>query len=220
MVVRHRSLAVIAASVVITACDAPTVPVETFAYDPRLPGGLIYHWPIGATISVFVDPAGAPPDADLRAAVLDAFAAWEGVVYYRDFQFRLVDDPADAQVIFHHRDAPFLVDVSACAYPGSGAGGITFFCPSEDGRELDVLPLLSGGPGRVKMDVRLDRTRVASAEQFRALVIHEMGHVVGIGAHSPDPNDLLYFNIGPSVPSERDARTLRWVLRQPADIQP
>lgn len=210
----------VAASLALAGCDAPTVPEDTFAYDPRLGGQLVYHWPIGATISVFVDPAGAPADADLRAAVLDAFDAWEAVVYYRDFTFRLVEDPAEAQVIFHHRDAPFLVDVSACAYPGSGAGGVTFFCPTEDGREFDVLPLLTGGPGKVKMDVRLDRTRVSSAEQFRALVIHEMGHVVGIGAHSPDPNDLLYFNIGPSAPSERDARTLRWVLRQPVDIRP
>ena len=209
----------VTASLARAGCAAPPVPEDSFAYDPRLGGQLVYHWPIGATISVFVDPAGAPADVDLRAAVLEAFDAWEAVVYYRDFTFRLVEDPAEAQVIFHHSDAPFLVDVSACAYPGSGAGGVTFFCPTEDGREFDVLPLLTGGPGNVKMDVRLDRTRVSSAEQFRALVIHEMGHVVGIGAHSPDPNDLLYFNIGPSAPSERDARTLRWVLRQPVDIR-
>ena len=205
----------------VSACDAPTVASEGFAYDPRLPGGQLYHWPIGAAISVFVDETNAPADADLRSAVLAAFEQWESVPRYRDFELRLVDDPATADVIIHHRDAPVLVETSACTYPEAGAGGVTFFCPTEAGDALERLPLLSGGPGRVTMDVRVDRSRVMSYPAFAALVSHEIGHVLGIGSHSPDAQDLMYGGvIQVTAPSERDAQTLRWVLRQRPTLRP
>jgi predicted Zn-dependent protease len=67
----------------------------------------------------------------------------------------------------------------------------------------------------VKVDVRVDRGRVDSEHAFRALVAHELGHVVGIGAHSDDPADLMFGAPSVLAPSARDARTLRYVLHQP-----
>ena len=221
MVVRHRWLAPLGLALGIASCDAPTVPEETFAYDPRLPGGLVLHWPGGATISVFADPTGWPASIDYRAAIREAFAQWDDVAYYRDYSLRLVDDPARADVIVHHYEAPLLVDVSECLYPGGGASGMTFSCPSESLDSLQVLPLLAGGPGRVKMDVRVGAPAIVTQEGFQPYVTHEIGHVLGIGAHSGNPADLLYVgNLAASAPTERDARTLRWVLRQPVDVRP
>lgn len=214
-------LGALTALVVLAACDAPTVPDEGFAYDPRLPGGLLYHWPIGATISVYVDETNAPADADLRSAVLAGFKQWQSVPRYRDFELRVVNDPAKANVIIHHRDAPFLVETSACMYPDFGGDGVTFFCPTEAGGELERLPLLTGGPGRVTMDVRVDRSRVETYTAFAALVSHEIGHVLGIGSHSPNADDLMHGGvIRATAPSERDAQTLRWVLRQRPTLRP
>jgi predicted Zn-dependent protease len=205
----------------LVSCDAPTIPEETFAYDPRLPGGFVYHWPTGSTISIFVDPEAWPTDVDPGATVLEAFRQWEEVSFYRDFNLRLVSNAAEADVIVHHEGAPFLVDVSECAYPDASASGVTFFCPSESLDSLQVLPLLAGGPGRVKMDVRISSPRLSTQQTFQNYVSHEIGHVLGIGAHSNDPADLMYVgSLTVSAPTERDARTLRWVLRQPVDVRP
>lgn len=221
MVVRHRWLAILAASVVVASCDSPTVPEQGFAFDPRLPGGLVYHWPVGATIAVYVDAAGWPAGLDPEAAVLAAFRQWEEVAHYRDFTLRIADSPADADVIVHHYQAPFLVDVSECSYPDAGGSGVTFFCPNEALDALEVLPLLSGGPGMVKMDVRVGLPGVITLESIQPYVTHEIGHVLGIGAHSTNPADLMFAGeLTVSKPTERDARTLRWVLRQPVDVRP
>lgn len=219
MVVRRPRLAVLAAALVVVACDAPTIPEETFAYDPRLPGGLVYHWPIGAAISVYLDPAGWG-QLQPRPAMLAAFEQWEEVVHYRDFDLRLADSPSNADVIVHSSEAPFLVDVSACIYPGGGGTGVTFFCPTEAGDEVEVLPLLSGASGRVKMDVAISAPPGPGTETLQAYFAHELGHVLGIGGHSDDPDDLLHASIAVTAPSEGDARTLRWVLRQPATLRP
>ena len=221
MVVRYRKVAALALALGLVSCDAPTIPEETYAYDPRLPGGFIFHWPIGSTISVFADPAGWPENIDHLAAVRDAFASWEEVIYYRDYALRVVHDPANADVIIHHRDAPFLVDLRECSYPDASASGVTFFCPSPSFDSLQVLPLLSGAPGRVKMDVSVGDPMHVSQGNVQALVAHELGHVLGIGAHSPESRDLMFAgDLRRSTPSERDAWTLRWVLRQPPDIRP
>ena len=221
MVVRHRTLLCLAAATLV-ACDAPTVPEATFAYDPRLPGGLVYHWPAGSTISVFVDPVGWNQGFDPRASVLEAFRQWEEVALYRDFNLRVVDEPAEADVIVHHHEAPFLVDVSECTYTGGSGEALTFFCPNEARDALVVLPLLSGGPGKVKMDVRVaPMARYLPLDGMHRYVVHEIGHVLGIGSHSQDPSDVMYGGgVEVTKPSDRDARTLRWVLRQPVDVRP
>ena len=231
MIVRHRreaarggrSIAVgtLALALMLVSCDAPTIPEQTFAYDPRLPGGLVYHWPIGSTISVFSDPVAWPGTIDHEMLVRNAFTHWQEVTHYRDYTLRLVDDPRDADVIIHHYDAPFRVIRSECAYPDAGASGLTFFCPSESFDSLQVLPLLFGGPGRVKMDVRVGSSTFVTQNDFQPYVTHEIGHVLGIGSHSGDDRDLMFVGaLRVSAPSERDARTLRWVLRQPVDIRP
>ena len=221
MFVRHGWLAAPILAFGLASCDAPTIPEETFAYDPRLPGGLVLHWPTGSTISVFSDPTGWPSSIDHRAAIREAFAQWNAVTYYRDYSLRLVDDPARADVIVHHYEAPLLVDVSECIYPGVGASGMTFSCPDESLDSLQVLPLLVGGPGRVKMDVRIGEPAIVTQAGFQPYITHEIGHVLGIGSHSGNPADLLYVgDLTATAPTERDARSLRWLLRQPVDVRP
>src|SRR5215208_6389252 len=127
------TLAALAAVAGLAACDAPTADERPPGYDPtQLTGGLVYRWPLGRTVAIYADPT----------------AAWESVVFYREFELRLVDDPRAADVIVHHRQAPRLVDVMDCEPPGVG-GGKTVFCNEEP--EAPVLPLLDGGGGRVKV---------------------------------------------------------------------
>lgn len=59
---------------------------------------------------------------------------------------------------------------------------------------------------------------VADLHDLYATVLHEMGHGLGLGGHSPDPNDIMF----PSVVSraqeglsERDRATLRALYERP-----
>jgi hypothetical protein len=220
----------IAAALAAAACDAPTVPergpVPSYDVwlDTSLAGGgtdsILYHWPSGHVLSLYVDPTNAPQDSDLAALVTAGMRQWVDATFYRDVRFRLTSDPADADVIVHHASAPFLVDFAGCTYP-LPQPGTTFFCAAASGDSMQTFPLLAGGGGRVKMDVRVNRAAVPTDERFQALVTHELGHVLGLGGHSADPDDLLWGGlIVASRPTNRDRAALRWVLRQPVELRP
>lgn len=211
-----RSLAFGAAAVVaLSACDSPFVGPENVAYSPSPPPTtLTYHWPLGKTLAIYVDPTDVPEGTDLEAHVRHAMHVWKSVIYYREFDFRLSANPSDADVIVHYGTAPLLVSTLDC--DRLPATGVTFFC--NEGREVLVLPLLSGAPGRVKVDVSVRHPFSGTEESLRAIVAHELGHVVGIGGHSNDPADLMYGAPSVLAASERDARTLRTVLHLPSEL--
>src|SRR5919199_4829861 len=100
----RRGGALCAAVIACASCDSPTVPADDPSYDPRfrgVSGDLVYHWPLGRTIAVYVDERGTPAGLDLAAAVLDGRTVWRAVVFYREFDLRLVADPRAADVIVH-----------------------------------------------------------------------------------------------------------------------
>jgi predicted Zn-dependent protease len=210
-----RTLRAALVALAVAACDSPVVGPENVAYNPSPPPeSLTYHWPLGKTLSIYVDPTGVPAGADLAATVRHASMVWASVIYYREFDFRFSANPSDADVIVHYGTAPLLVDTLDCNRQAET--GVTFFC--NDGNVIQVLPLLSGAPGRVKMDVSVSHPPAGGAEAFRAIVAHEFGHVVGIGGHSPDAQDLMFGAPAVTAPTERDARTLRTVLHLPSAL--
>ena len=108
MAVERRTclFATVALCASLAGCDAPTTPRESFAYDPtQLTGGKLYHWALGKTIAVFVDPIGQSASEELTGAVGAGAEAWESGVYYREFRLRIVDAPGDADVIVHSAPA-------------------------------------------------------------------------------------------------------------------
>ena len=223
----ERRAVVAGALLLLAACDAPSTRPAAAAYDPTAStGGLVYHWTPGRTIAIHVDATAQPAGFDLVATVRRATALWSDVALFGEYAFRLTSDPRDADVVVHYEDAPRIVDVMDCAPPGSG-DGLTVFCADQP--EAAVLPLLAGGGGRVKVDVYLDPLGVEQAildlagmtaqEYFVVLTAHELGHVLGIGAHSPDADDIMRGVPLVRAPSAADAATLRWVIGQDADIR-
>ena len=220
----RKRLLVGALLAVAAGCDAPTVPAENPAYEPRVYNAALdemqlYHWPLGRTIRVYIDPAEG--GTELAAHVRAGAEAWKDVVYYRELAVALVNDAHNADVIVHTQLAPYLVQFpEGCGTPSTIAGGVTFFCSEVGGERLTVLPLVVDGGGVVKMNMTIDPDDAPTPSEMRALITHELGHVFGIGGHSADPADVMFAGPTVTLPSARDASTLRYVLHQPADLHP
>ena len=206
---------VLAGLVMLSACtDASAPRVDPPAYDPtQLSGGLVYRWPTGTTIAVFVDPTAVGAGVDLAGATSAGMAAWKAALGGNEFAFRTAATAADADVIVHVSAASRLVGLAGCAEPPTFAGGVTFLCPAGD--SALTLPLVDGpGTGRVKVDIAINPAASNAINTLRALVTHELGHAVGIGGHSPDALDVMFAQPSVSLPSSRDISTLRWLVRQ------
>jgi predicted Zn-dependent protease len=205
----------IATAAIAGACDTPTMRGDDPAYDPVALTGFYYHWAPGHEISIFVDETAATPGTDLLQAVKDAIAAWKDVTRLGELRFRITADFRDADVIFRYRAAPRIVDPQ-CPLFETG-GGQTFFCVDEN---LQLFPFVNrdGSVSTVKMDVSIFPGELDTLSFFPALVAHEMGHVVGIGAHSPTPTDLMYGRPRRFTPAPADEATLRFILGHKPDV--
>jgi predicted Zn-dependent protease len=212
----RRRVAVLAvgAALVGAAChDASAPPVAEPAYDPTsLSGGIVYRWPTGTTIAVYVDPTAVPAGVDLAGATAAGMSAWKSALGGSAFAFRTAATAADADIIVHVNAAPRLVGLAGCAAPPTFAGGVTFFCPARD--SALTLPLVGSNAGRVKLDISVNPAATNAVNTLRALVTHELGHAVGIGGHSPDAGDVMHGAPSVHTPSSRDIATLQWLVRQ------
>lgn len=200
------------------ACDAPTVAGEAPAYDPTtLTAGRVYHWPLGRTIAVHVHASDAGDAAALRAQVVAAGAAWTSALKYAELRVRLVERPEEADVVVGLGAAAHPVALDACGGLGIAAG-FTLLCPAT-GDSARTLPLRSGAPSRVKIAVVVDPAATPTVALRAAVVAHELGHVLGVGGHSDDAEDLMYVDPRVPAPSARDERTLRYVLHRPSALR-
>lgn len=200
------------------ACDSPVMNAPPPGYDPTVNTTFIYNWRPGSEIRIFVDRNQEPDNADLDAAVRAAIKVWEPVGRLGEIRMRVVSQYRDADVVFHHSRAPRIVE-GDCLPPVLGSGGLTAFCTDDAQTRYVPLPFADGTPGAAKMVVSINVFALDTAEFFGALVAHEMGHVLGIGAHSPDPADLMYGRPRKFAPTAADATTLRYVLSRRPQVR-
>lgn len=204
-----------------SACDSPVMVADDRGYS--LVGGIpfSYHWAPGHEIAIFVDQRGEPAGVDLEAAVRRGIAAWEAVGLLGEVQLTVVTNVGEADVIVHHPDAPSLItiDTEVCDPPVDIGGGRTYACVVDNGVNgliPQILQLNDGSGGHVKMDVRVNLGAISEPQFFDAIVAHELGHVLGIGLHSANNQDLMFGTPRVFVPSNDDAAALRHVLSRPA----
>lgn len=207
-----------------TGCDSATIPALPAPYDFRL---AVYgtdgrarlrtfHWDRGAVVPVYV--VDEPPDAgDLRRALERAARAWRSAAVFGEVRLRETTDLGEARAVLRWHDAAGVLSTPmTCVGPVTGAAS-TLGCLNDPRDALRMWPRRDGEPSRVIYRVVIRRTD--DQELLDRLVIHEMGHVLGILSHSPDPSDIMWAGPDlPPAPTARDRSTLRSLYMTPVDL--
>ncbi len=208
------------ACVLAAACGAPLATRPEAAYDPTaLTGGLLYRWGSGTTVRVWVVPPPTAGSVDLALAVRLAISRWNSVRQFNEFTLTAAAHIGEAHIVVYDRESATPVSPGSCQFDPHGAAGYTYFCPGSGApQRAERLRPSTGDADGVSVVVRVDRGRVSSQNAYNAIVGHEFGHALGIGAHSDVPGDLMFGLPSVETPSIRDRATLRFVLGQPPNI--
>ncbi len=214
----RRILGNLGLAVLSVGCEIPSVDAVAPPYDPTsLTGGMLYHWPLGTSLAIYVVPATGPGAAALDEAVRTAAEGWSRALGYRELRLRIVQVRDAADIVIHDATAPIPVDTAGCGRPGwTEAAGRTLFCPAGD--TARTLGFITGPAGQVKVAVTIDVAATANTSELQSVVAHELGHAIGIGGHSDDADDVMFAVPRAVAPSLRDERTLRYVLHRPPDL--
>ncbi len=202
------------------ACDTPSATRPDEAFNPTtLTGGVLYRWTSGTTIRVWVvNPSSAGFPIDLGLATRQAMHRWNQVAAFGEFTLKSATRIDEANIIVFDGVAPLPVSEGSCVFNPRGSTGYVYFCPGSAVAgavpRAELLWLTQGGPGVTTVIIRLDRGRASSQSAYNAIVAHEFGHALGIGAHSDVPSDVMFGLPTTEIPSERDRATLRWLLGQ------
>lgn len=196
---------------VLAACSDPTIPVRSaaYAFDDVLTGD-VFHWPTTPPqrdTKLWVDPRGALPR--LAQQGLDQ---WEAQFLYGEFRGIIVADSLDADVLLKWGGAvPPDVPPDTGA-PVNACTGSTLIT-TDSTNTLDDY---------IRAEVNLSGS--FTPEQVAACVVrvtnHELGHVLGILRHSPNPADLMYPSPGVAAPSDGDRRTVEVLYHTAPTIRP
>jgi len=201
-------------SVLAAACE-PTAPLRDCigcAYDfadTIPPDTLVFHWPAAALpVRFYADPRGAMPTlASLGVA------SWEAQFLYGEFRGTLVSDSNQADVIVRWRS---VVPPDVPPDPGTPVSAC-------DGETVYPSWAIGSAPGRavrVTLGVLSGYTDAQVAACLQRLVVHELGHAVGLLKHSPNSLDMMYQNPMVAAPSSRDRNTAELLYHTNATVVP
>jgi hypothetical protein len=228
--VRARAL-VLLLPVLVAACDAPTIPPRTEVYRYAAEGGLVFRWPAGATVRLFVAGEGDLP-RQLQRWTDAAADMWNASVLYDDFRLTRTGRLHEADVVLRWSQTPLPVSVpdgAVCTPPGGQAD--TMFCfeaprpeasPDAPPARLVTLPIRDAAPGaegRVRAVITVLTWESADTLHARRLVAHEVGHAVGIWNHSPAAADLMFGGIlSADALTRADRATVQILYRTPPNV--
>lgn len=198
------------------ACDTPTTAPSGFAYDPTgLTGGQLYRWDTGRRVNVYVVP-GSAGSAQITAAVDAAMPRWNAVPRGETVTLQRTTVAAQANIVVYDNVSPLpVLTPDDCPFSTLSALGYTYFC-ARAGRAVP-LPFATGG-GTATVVIRLDLSRTTATSPLDAVVMHELGHAIGIGGHSQSDTDVMFALPRTTTVSGRDTQTLRYLLAQAANV--
>jgi hypothetical protein len=159
---------------------------------------LSFHWPL-SRLPVRV---WAQDSLNLVADVEQGIAQWEAAFLYGEFDAVVVSDSATADVVVRV-GSPVKGGFSIIHLEGALApeceGGTDFELPA--GSSQLTLPI------RVFVRPRFDPAAPGVAGCMALTTTHELGHAIGIFAHSPNTTDIMFGDPTVSSLSSRDRAT-------------
>lgn len=146
-------------------------------------------------------PASLFPDPEaIEASVRDGILDWSDVAGPGIPSFRFVETEGDADIRIRWAERPSgNWYVAYCAY------------------QIDALQRRFGVE-HVLVTGRWRDGHLADMHDVYAVVLHEMGHALGLIGHSPEPGDIMYASAtitSSTALSERDRATLRALYAKP-----
>ena len=143
-------------------------------------------------------------------------------VLFGEYRLARAARPSEAHAVLAWSDVALPVVTGSCPPLLTGRAVTTFCADAGDPGRMATFPLLDDEvPSPVRMVVLVRASEAGDAERVRRLVAHELGHVIGIGAHSADPLDLMFGGtLETAVPSAADRATVRRLYRTDPDLRP
>ncbi|MBR9990208.1 MAG: matrixin family metalloprotease [Gemmatimonadetes bacterium] len=219
-----RRFVPVLAAAIFTACEGPVIPPESIGdiYDFRLvtTPPEVLRWPSGTRVRVYAEDAAGARAGQLSGSLATGVVVWNRHALYGEYELVPVASVNDADVLLRWSDEPSPVDMSEC--PPVVSIAVTTFCRADaDRTRLKVFPLLAGGGGGVRFVITILGTQSGSGETVERLVIHELGHALGIGRHSPHPQDLMAEGVPTRATlSQRDISTVQVLYHTRPHITP
>jgi predicted Zn-dependent protease len=159
---------------------------------------LSFHWP-QSRVPVRI---WAEDTLNFSVNVQHGIDQWEAAFLYREFRAVMVTDSSVADVIVTSGIAPkggFSV-TRLESFLAPQCQGATDILLAPSGRE--IVP-----PIRVYVDPRFDPSSPGVDTCMALTTTHELGHSLGIFAHSPNPEDIMFGDPSVTTLSARDRAT-------------
>lgn len=153
-----------------------------------------WQMPIPVFLALY-DPTQTP----FVAEVYKDFDTWTKASQGR-LQFREVGYPEEARIVINLRQGPLMDANSSIGHASFNSQTLNTEDPMKNLRVSIVV-----NTGEPDSDITLENRR----EQVRKLVLHELGHAIGIWGHSKDPGDIMYTHPIVSELSSRDVNTVQ-----------
>ena len=168
------------------------------ATGPGTADTLSFHWPRSRLpVKIWTQDT-----LDLRSHVQSGVDRWKSAFLYQEFDAVSVSDSNVADVIvslgFAVKGGFSVVRLRSSLAPEC-EGGTDFELP-EGSREIQV-------PVRVFVRNRFDPSSPGVAECLALTATHELGHAIGIFAHSPVDTDIMFIDPTVAALSPRDRAT-------------
>lgn len=204
---RTQLLALLAA----VACTEPLLPtrLNTYAFTSIL--GDVFHWPADRLpVRYYADPRGA-----LRGYVAQAIQTWGEQLLYGEFSGEMVSDSTQADVIVLWTDSVPPDVPPDQGPPVKACGGNTQASTDTTGTRLD-------GPIHTQLSVLTGTvfTPAQVAACMERTTLHEVGHTLGLLAHSADTLDIMNFTPTVRAPSTADRWTVQKLYHTTPTIAP
>jgi predicted Zn-dependent protease len=210
----------------LAGCEGPFMPPtlvsEIYPFNLETTPSRIFRWQDGSRVRVFAGAAAPDRTTLMQQALTTGARSWNERALYDDYQLVPASSLQEADVLLRWSDEPAPVDMSQCE-PVLSLAVTTFCLRDDDATRLATFPFLNTGLGesRVRIVVTVLGAAASDVQLTQRLVSHELGHVLGIGRHSDNAQDLMYGGVlTRSSLSARDAATVQTLYRTEPDITP